>query len=363
MRRAKETYIGIMSGTSLDGVDAALCAIDAQGCTLLDAITLPMPDRLKERIVKGIHKATTLQEIGALDHRLGLLFAEAVEALLKKAAIDRSDITAIGLHGQTLWHAPESTTPFTMQLGDPNLVAARTGIAAVADFRRKDMAYGGQGAPLAPAFHRFIFKNINTPAAVVNIGGIANITILSEQSIGYDTGPGNLLMDAWIAKHQGVAYDQDGAWAREGKVIVPLLEAMLHDPYFTKAAPKSTGREYFNTDWLDTMLQRVGDGLFSDADVQRTLLELSAVSIADEVKRADCRSVRLCGGGAFNRFLVERIVALCEGISVEVAPHADSLEAMMMAWLAYKRVHREAVALSEVTGATRDTILGGIYEP
>ncbi len=360
---AKDKYIGIMSGTSLDGVDVALCEIDAQGCTLISAVTHPMPKGLKEAILKSINEATTLQAIGELDHRLGLLFAEAVEALLKEVAIDRSEITAIGLHGQTLWHAPHGKHPFSIQLGDPNLVAAHTGIATVADFRRKDMAYGGQGAPLAPAFHRFIFKNINTPAAVVNIGGIANITILADKTVGYDTGPGNLLMDAWIAKHQGVAYDKDGAWAREGRVIVPLLEVMLSDSYFKKAVPKSTGREYFNTAWLASKLQEVDSGAFSDTDVQRTLLELTAVTIAEAIKRAGSLHARLCGGGAYNRLLVERISALCDGVSVEVAPHADMIEAMMMAWLAYKRVHREPVALAEVTGTTRDTILGGIYEP
>ena len=223
----KERYIGIMSGTSLDGVDVVLCEIDANTCTLVDSLEYPMSLELKTDILNMIEGKSTLEQVGQIDHRLGILFTQAVGALLIRDNIDASTITAIGLHGQTLWHQPADG--FTMQLGDPNIIAAKTGIAVVSDFRRKDVALGGQGAPFAPAFHEFIFGNINNSVSIVNIGGMANITVLGEGLIGYDTGCGNVLLDMWIAKHNNVSYDKDGAWARSGKVNYTLLDTMMDD--------------------------------------------------------------------------------------------------------------------------------------
>ena len=241
----------------------------------------------------------------------------------------------------------------------------KTGIPVVADFRRKDVALGGQGAPFAPAFHEFLFSTVSEHVAIVNIGGMANITVLDEKLIGYDTGCGNVLMDMWINKHQNVSYDKDGAWAKSGEVDYTLLDVMMADDYFSLAYPKSTGREKFNEAWLDEMLTRRGSSVCSlvlEQDVQRTLLELTAMSIANEVLRFNRDIVLLCGGGAKNAFLVERLKVLMPSIEVAIAQNADMIEAMTFAWLAYKRVHKEKVNLKDVTGASDNAILGGIYE-
>jgi anhydro-N-acetylmuramic acid kinase len=249
-----------------------------------------------------------------------------------------------------------------MQLGDPNLVTAHTGMKVIADFRKKDMAFGGSGAPLAPAFHTFLFGK-NDSICVVNIGGIANITVLGEKLLGYDTGPGNMLMDAWVQKHTGDAFDKNGQWAAEGKVDYTLLDGMMEDAYFSAPYPKSTGREKFNLAWVELVQQLIfGDKMRPDAaDVQRTLLELTALSISNEVLKFNPDMLLLCGGGSKNSFLVERIAVLMPNIQVGIMEQADWLEAMMMAWLAYKRVHEEPVELKEVTGARENTLLGAVY--
>jgi len=368
----KERYIGIMSGTSLDGVDVVLCEIDSKTCTLLSSLEYPMPQELKSDILKLIANKNSLAEVGQIDHRLGLLFTQAVGALLIREHIDVSSIKAIGLHGQTLWHAPNGEYPFSMQLGDPNILAAKTGIPIVADFRRKDVALGGQGAPFAPAFHEFIFGNINTSISVINIGGMANITVLGDTLIGYDTGCGNVLLDMWIQKHQNVAYDKDGAWARSGKVDYALLDVMMADAYFALDYPKSTGREKFNEGWLDDILCRTSTNSVNvqgisvaepveAQDVQRTLLELTALSISNEVLKFNTDVALLCGGGAKNNFLVERIKALMPNVEVAIAQNADEIEAMTFAWLAYKRIHEEIVNLKDVTGASENAVLGCVY--
>jgi len=362
MNMSKERYIGIMSGTSLDGVDVVLCDIGATICDLVASLEYPMPLELKSDILQMIEEKSTLEVFGEIDHRLGLLFTQAVGALLIRENIEVESINAIGLHGQTLWHQPEKPYSFSMQLGDPNLLTAKTGIAVVADFRRKDVALGGQGAPFAPAFHAFLFSGLGEQVAIVNIGGMANITVLGEKLIGYDTGCGNVLMDMWIAEHQDVSYDKDGAWAREGKVNYALLDTMMQDAYFLQAYPKSTGREKFNQVWLEEMMSKVGMRASRPTDIQRTLLELTALSISNEVLRFNRDVVLLCGGGAKNSFLVERIKALMPNVEVVIAENADYIEAMTFAWLAYKRVHKEVVNLKDVTGASDNTVLGGLYE-
>ena len=379
----KQYYIGLMSGTSLDGVDAVLCCVDAENCEVLKSHTHPFPETLKARVLAAIDGQTTLQEIGTLEHLLGILFADAVKALLEKSGMDAENIEAIGSHGQTLWHEPAGETPFSMQFGDPNIIAAQTGIPVVADFRRKDMAFGGSGAPFAPAFHKFLLGEQTKGVCVVNIGGIANITVLGERLIGYDTGPGNMLMDLWIAKHKNVPYDKDGNWAREGSVDYGLLETMMADAYFAKPYPKSTGREKFNEAWMQSvqcsaLSAQKTEALHSNAnnnssfliphssfkpvDIQRTLLELTALTISNEVLKFNPDMLMLCGGGARNGLLVERIAALMPNVHVGVMEQADNLEAMMMAWLAYMRMHNKPVALKDVTGARENTILGGVYK-
>ena len=352
----KEYYIGIMSGTSLDGVDVVMCAIDSSTCTLEASLFYPMPSPLKQDILRMIEEQTTLSKVAQLEHDLGLLFADGVLALLEKKQIEASMIRAIGLHGQTLWHDPDNA--LTMQLGDPSILTAQTGIVVVADFRRKDVALGGEGAPFAPAFHHFLFGDTEEKRGVANIGGMANITILGETLLGYDTGCGNVLMDGWSLKHLNTPYDSGGAWAKGGKLNHAFLEAMLGEPYFLEAYPKSTGREKFNQAWLQKHLQ---NREISPQDVQRTLLELTAQSIANEVKKFEIQSLILCGGGVRNSFLVQRIDSLLPKIKISIAPHSDDIESMCFAWLAYKRIHNQKVNLKEVTGARENSILGGVY--
>jgi len=354
-----------MSGTSLDGVDVVLCEIDTSSCTLISSLEYPLSLELKADILTMIEGKNTLEAVGQIDHRLGVLFTQAVGALLIRENIDASSIKAIGLHGQTLWHEPTGEYPFSMQLGDPNILTAKTGIPVVADFRRKDVALGGQGAPFAPAFHEFIFSNINTSVSIVNIGGMANITVIDEKLIGYDTGCGNVLMDMWIAQHEGKTYDKDGEWARSGTVDYTLLDAMMSDDFFAQPYPKSTGREKFNKAWLDNALRQAQGTVAEPVEaknIQRTLLELTALSISNEVLRFNRDVVLLCGGGAKNSFLVERIKALMPNVEVAIAANADYIEAMTFAWLAYKRVHKELVNLKDVTGASDNAILGALYE-
>ena len=358
-----------MSGTSMDAVDVALCQIDSKKCTLRSSLEFPFPQNLKVEILELISGECSLARVGKLDHRLGSLFADAVNVLLLQERMHPSEIKAIGSHGQTVWHQPSGEYPFSMQLGDPNIIAVNTGVPVVADFRRKDMALGGQGAPFAPAFHQFLFGNLNKRTAVVNIGGMANISILGEPLLGYDTGPGNVLMDAWISKAKGQNFDEDGVWAASGRVNEELLEKMLNDPYFTMEPPKSTGREKFGLEWVER-LRNTEHGtrntlVLLPEDIQRMLLELTAVTIADEVRRFDRELVLLCGGGAKNSFLLERLKVLlpdCEVVLTDdYGVSGDFMEAMAFAWLAYKRMHREVVLLKSVTGAKENSILGALY--
>lgn len=354
----KENYIGIMSGTSMDGIDVVLCRIDRYECQLIHASEYPFPPALKERVLQTINGKTTLTQVGRLHIELAILFADAVNDFVETYKIDSKTVTAIGSHGQTLWHEPNGEYPFSMQLGDPSTLTARTRIPIVADFRAKDIALGGQGAPLAPAFHQFLFREVSESIAVVNIGGMANITIPGKALTGYDTGPGNVLMDLWCKAHTGENYDKDGSWARTGKVNFTLLEKMLEERYFHQPHPKSTGREKFNKEWISRFVEE--ERLRSE-DIQRTLLELTAVTICNELLRFQRDIAVLSGGGAKNPFLVERIKAVMPNITVIIAENADMLEAMMMAWLAYKRIHNEHISLKDVTGARENGILGGVY--
>ena len=362
MKQDSQIYIGVMSGTSLDGVDVALCEIDAKSCRLLASYEHPFPAKLKEDVLYAITHAVTFQTIGELDIKLGRLFAEAINSFIETNSLSHENIKAIGLHGQTLWHEPDSSYPFSMQLGSANEVLAATGIDVIADFRGADVANGGEGAPFAPAFHQEIFSHLGSNIAVVNIGGMANISYLGNELLGWDIGCGNVLMDSFMQRTQNKAYDREGAFAKSGNVNMELLQAMLKDEYFTKIPPKSTGREYFNVAWLDSYLQDF-QGI-SDADIQRTLLELTAVSIANEANRLQVSKIIICGGGAKNSFLIQRLDALCRGEVTKSDAYgvsSDFLEAMIFAWLAYKRVHRQAVNLKSVTGAKKNAILGAYY--
>ena len=358
----KELYIGIMSGTSLDGVDVSLCQIDDSACTLIHSLEYPFEKELKEEVLELISSSTTLEKIGILNTKLGNLFASSVNALLQKYNIDSTTICAIGLHGQTLWHQPSGDFPFSMQLGCPNVLEAKTNIKVVADFRNMDIANGGKGAPFAPVFHQFVFESSQIKTAVVNIGGMANITLLGDELKGWDTGAGNVLLDYWVQTCKYFPYDKDGEFAESGELNEELLNDFLDDEYFKLAPPKSTGREYFNATWLSNKLPTFQT--IKDEDTQRTLLELTALSITNELKKTDIQAVIVCGGGAKNSFLMKRLKELnsCKvNISDELGVSSDYMESMAFAWLAYKRVHNKQVNLSSVTGARKNSILGGIY--
>ncbi|MEJ2762720.1 anhydro-N-acetylmuramic acid kinase [Photobacterium sp. MCCC 1A19761] len=364
----QELYIGVMSGTSMDGVDTALVAIEGERIALLASDDFPMPSALKQQMLDiCLGQQTSLVDIGRLDHLLGHLFADAVNALLAKSGYQPSQIRAIGNHGQTVFHQPTGDTPFTMQLGDANIIAAKTGIDTVADFRRKDMALGGQGAPLVPAFHKTIFHSTDSSVVVLNIGGIANISVICPDApvLGYDTGPGNMLMDAWCYEHTGEKFDRDAAFARQGEVNPPLLAKLMQEPYFELSPPKSTGRELFNLPWL---MAQLADMHVSAADVQRTLCEFTALTIANEVRRHQTGpqpELLVCGGGARNPLLMARLAQLLD--DWQVAPTStkgvdhDYMEAMAFAWLAQRRLHHLPSNLPEVTGASRLASLGVVY--
>ena len=358
----KEYYIGVMSGTSLDGVDVTLCEIDETKCELIHSLEYPFDKDLKNEILYIIDGTTTIEEVGIVNNRLGFLFADSINAFIEKYNIDTNTITAIGLHGQTLWHKPQGDSRFSMQFGCPNVVSAKTDISVVTDFRGMDIANGGQGAPFTPAFHQFIFESLENKVAVLNIGGMANITILGSELKGWDSGCGNVLMDMWISKCKNLAYDKDGEFAKSGVVNIELLDSMLNDSYFKKSPPKSTGREYFNDTWLANYLPLFQS--IKDEDIQRTLLELTALSIANDIKKTDRDLLIVCGGGSKNSFLMNSIENLC-GIKVVKSDaygvDSEFLESMAFAWLAYKRIHRQKVQLSSVTGAKKDSILGGMY--
>ncbi|GAL59649.1 anhydro-N-acetylmuramic acid kinase [Pseudescherichia vulneris] len=360
-------YIGVMSGTSLDGVDVVLAAIDDRMVAQQASLSWPIPVSLKEAILAICQgQQLTLSQLGQLDSRLGKLFADAVLALLKQENLRPQEIVAIGCHGQTVWHEPLGDAPHTLQIGDNNQIVARTGITVVGDFRRRDIALGGQGAPLVPAFHQALLAHPVERRMVLNIGGIANLSLLfpGQPVRGYDTGPGNMLMDAWIWRQKGQPYDKDARWAKAGNVIRPLLQQMLSDPWFARPAPKSTGREYFNYGWLERQLAHF-PGL-SGSDVQATLAELTAVSIAEQVLLSGgCERLMICGGGGRNPLVMARLASLLPGIEVGTTDEAgisgDDMEALAFAWLAWRTIAGLPGNLPSVTGASQPSVLGAIF--
>ena len=305
--------------------------------------------------------------MGALDRCLGQLFAEATTRLLEKANVAHERVCAIGSHGQTIRHHPDRIPAFTLQIGDPNTIAVMTGITTVADFRRMDVASGGQGAPLVPAFHDAVLRSPDENRVVINIGGMANITLLADNTpvCGFDTGPGNILMDSWIQKNCQASYDKNGEWAASGECHQPLLSELLSHPYICAPAPKSTGRETFHLAWLESVL--AGFSPIKTADVQRSLLEFTARTIALAVNTlpVSIHRVLLCGGGSNNQLLSERIGALLENLIVSNTTsfgiEADWLEAIAFAWLAKQRIEHKIGNMPAVTGANHPRILGGIY--
>jgi len=365
-------YIGLMSGTSMDGIDAALVRFGDHACEMLGVCEADYPDDLRRELISASREpaACTIDRIGQLDRWVGECFRDAALKLLDQSNLEASAIAAIGSHGQTLRHQPRAARPFTMQIGDPNVIAYGTGITTVADFRRRDLAAGGEGAPLAPAFHQWLFADSESSRAVLNIGGIANVTMLSAGSarvIGFDTGPGNTLLDGWIRAERERRFDDRGEWASQGSVHEQLLGLMLGDPYFSQPPPKSTGFEYFNGGWVRSKIASLGDCKVQAADVQATLAELSARTIATSILgfAPDIAEVLVCGGGVHNSDLMQRLRGYLSGVTVESTEsggvHPDWVEAAAFAWLAKRRLEGETGNLPEVTGAAARQVLGAVF--
>lgn len=370
-------YIGLMSGTSIDAVDAALVTFAAAQPQIEATATLAPPADLRAQLLQlpQADRLVALRTIGHLHERLGAWFADAAQAVMANAGVKPAAIAAIGSHGQTVWHEPSGDWPFSLQLGSASRIAAQTGCTVIADFRSADMAVGGQGAPLVPAFHRAVFARADVGRVVVNIGGIANITVLPAGSnsnaalvTGFDTGTGNALMDGWAQLHLGAPMDTDGRWAATGSVNSKLLQQLHGDPYVHRSPPKSTGREHFNATWLQQQLATRAE-LPSAADVQATLCEFTAATIADAIIRCGTAvdEVIVCGGGARNAHLMARLTALLQPRSVTPSiTHGidgDWVEAVAFAWLAKRRLDGRPGNLPAVTGARCPAVLGAIHAP
>jgi len=356
----------------MDAVDAALAEVSAEGFRMRAARTLEIPiplvTRLRRLAIPGAcmeAASDPIDELGELDGLVGELFAAAALGLLAAEGLESADIRALGSHGQTLRHRPRASRPFTLQIGDPNIIAARTGIPVVADFRRRDMALGGQGAPLVPAFHAAVFADPAECRAVLNLGGIANLTVLApgQPVTGFDTGPANGLMDAWSRRHLGRPFDEDGAWAAAGRVCAPLLEVLLTHPFLALAPPKSTGPEDFSPAWLDAAVACVES--LPAGDVQATLCEFTAVTVANALAAISPERLIVCGGGVHNRQLLSRLAARLPGARIESsAAHAidpDQVEAGAFAWLAARTLAGLAGNVPTVTGAARPAVLGAVW--
>lgn len=360
-------YIGLMSGTSLDSIDAVIACFEPS-FELIATHTHPIPDSLKSDIARLMQPGD--QEIdlmGEVDYKLGALFANACNEVITKSDLTTKDIVAIGSHGQTIRHRPELN--FTLQIGSGSMIAEKTGITTVADFRSRDLAAGGQGAPLVPAFHHALFHSTKNDRGLLNIGGMANLTVLpsdlTSAVTGFDTGPGNILLDSWIRHCQGLHYDNKGEWAASGKTNQTLLDSMLSLPYFKEEPPKSTGRELFNLDWIKT---HIGSSNISPEDIQRTLLALTAITVAQDIKRyaPTIKELFVCGGGSKNIHLLKELQSLLPNIHVgtteDIFLDPDWVEAVAFAWLSKQCIEGKTGSYASVTGAKGNRILGAIYQ-
>lgn len=360
-------YLGLMSGTSLDALDIALCQFEPH-YQLIQSNSFDLPLDLKKRIeALTLDARISLDQLMILERDLATFASEATLLFLSHHRISASQIDALGYHGQTLRHNPAEGC--TLQAGDPNILAEMVGVDVVADLRRRDLAAGGEGAPLVPAFHQFLTHNLSAPYALLNLGGIANLSLFqsNEVVLGFDTGPANTLLDQWINHHQGKAFDHNGQWAKQGTVIPALFDRLLSDPYFQRDIPKSTGRELFNLSWLNHALDEMRQ-TYSPQDVQATLSELTAKSVADALIRHTNdtpRQLIVCGGGALNADLLDRLSHHLPETKVIVSDElgwpADAMEAAAFAWLAYAFKKEKMGNIPSVTGAFGPRRLGALY--
>jgi len=374
-------YLGLLSGTSADGIDAAIVDFSTRNPRIIHAASLPFQKGLRDAVLALMHRGARTDTraglewpaINALDQRLGRAFAQAALTCLKQANVPTEAVCAIGCHGQTVYHHPDAPNPGSWQLGSPFVLAQATGIPVISQFRQMDMALGGQGAPLAPLLHRELFARPGRHVAVVNLGGIANVSWLGADGrfCGFDTGPANCLLDEWAHKHLGKKYDDGGRWAATGRTHAGLLSRLMADDYFGQDWPKSTGREHFNAAWLNGHLESLEE-MPEAVDVQATLLELTAQSVASAIDALRARSVTapldiiVCGGGAHNQVLLDRLSnILGEAVvsSDQRGVNPDYLEAVLFAWLARKRWQGESVDLTRITGSSRPHLAGVITRP
>lgn len=361
-------YVGLISGTSRDGVDAVLVSFDDDRPRVRNTRCLPYPERITTMLDELLQtgRRPPDQALRKLDRDIAQHFADATLQLLRAAGLQADAVRAIGSHGQTIWHDPDGPRPESIQLGDAATIAAQTGIVTVADFRRADIEAGGQGAPLAPLLHRTVFRPSHGKRVVLNLGGIANISVIDAggEVAGFDTGPANCLLDAWIRHRHGAPFDREGAWAATGRIDNALLRDLLVDPWFARAAPKSTGIEYFNLEWLAEKLQ---DRNIADRDVQATLAELTARSVADAVRLCDTVDVLLCGGGIHNDDLIGRLARQLPETPLrsthDFGIDPDSVEAVLFAWLARERLAGRPQDTRSITGARSPVLLGNITLP
>ena len=367
-------YIGIMSGTSLDGIDCVIADFSKHEHKIIASASYEYPVKVKN-IIKEIHASNykmSLSQFGEINYTLGVEYANCVDKVLASHNIQAQQIKAIGCHGQTIFHAPNSIAPFTLQVGCGAVIANQTNINTINDFRSKDIAAGGQGAPFAPAFHQKFFAHAKKMCVILNLGGIANITCLqnnkdnerNKRIQALDTGPANILLNQWIFKHKSLEFDDNGNWGESGKIIPFLLEKLLLDPYFKKSSPKSTGTEYFNLQWLEEHLT----GHELPQDVQATLHELTAISITDQIKKHQphTKAIYTCGGGAENKFLISRIQQHVPNIIIksvgDLGMSPKWVEATCFAWLAYCFDNDISVDLMSVTGSSKANILGSLHK-
>jgi anhydro-N-acetylmuramic acid kinase len=363
-----------MTGTSVDSLDAALVQFSSnQQCSIIGTHSLALPNNIRQQVKTLIRSGKgEIDALRSLDYAIAQHSCDAIKAVCLKSHISINDILAVGSHGQTIRHYPtiQDHHGYTLQAGDPNIIAEVTGITTVADFRRRDIAAGGQGAPLAPAFHKAIFHSTQEDRVIVNLGGIANITYLPKEGdvLGYDTGPANTLMDGWCWQHQKMRFDENGQWAQSGICNQKLLHTMLDDPYFALPFPKSTGRERFNSAWLDECITQANTASLSAKDIQATLLELTAITVSQEIVKLEPSgqsSVYICGGGAHNSALLQKLASHLQPRSVcttdELGVDPDWVEALAFAWLAKQTIEHRHGNLPSVTGANKEVILGGIY--
>ncbi len=359
-------YIGLMSGTSLDGIDCVVCDIQNNQIELKHSYFKKWPESIRAELQALINGDDSLDLMLKTDQQCAAIYADCCLQILRTNQINKNEIIAIGSHGQTIRHNPNNLPGYSTQIGNPNRISESTGITTVADFRNRDIAAGGQGAPLAPAFHRAMFNHDEQNRIILNIGGIANITLLSADKIlGYDTGPGNRLLDDWIKHSQNKERDDNGQFAASGKVHPGMLSTLLKDPYFDAAPPKSTGSDYFNLNWASTKYPALSS--LKPEDVQATFSELTARSICNAIMNLDLtvREILVCGGGVHNANLMQRLQNHCQNVSVlstaERGVDPDWIEAMAFAWLAHRTINNLSGNIPEVTGAIGERICGGIY--